>query len=244
MYKKLLGGVTTLSDLSELQPELVIGFSTLLNYQETDEGTIEDIFCLDFTSSYMNAGEAVVVDLKENGSAINVTMENREEYVECYLKWYVDNLVSKQFDSFSKGFWKVVDGYTLRLFSPSELELLVEGETTINFRALELHGTIYDGGFTKDSIVVKRFWDVVHEFEDDMKRKLLRFVTGASRPPMGGLGKLEPKLKIQKNGVDSELLPTAATCFNTLLLPEYGTRLKMKEKLLVAVENASGFGLE
>ena len=146
---------------------------------------------------------------------------------------------------------------------------MVEGEVTLNFRQLESNGTVYEGGYTKDNIVIRRFWDVVHEFNEDIKRKFLRFVTGASRPPMGGLGNLEPKLKIQKNGVDSDLLPTAATCFNTyvyyscccccccctmrthilffdcsLLLPEYATRSKMKEKLLVAVENASGFGLE
>ena len=246
VYKKLLGGEVTLSDLSELQPEVVRGFTQMLAWDEEEEGaTIEDVFCLSSEGTYKSLdGTPVTVDLKENGSGIDVTMENREEYVQLYLNWYVTLLVEKQYATFARGFWTVVDGFTLRLFSPSELELLVEGEQVINFKALENTGTVYEGGFTKSCVAVRRFWDVVHEFDDDTKRKLLRFVTGASRPPMGGLGRLEPKLKIQRNGPDSELLPTSATCFNTLLLPEYSTRGKLKRKLLVAVENASGFGLE
>lgn len=109
VYKKLLNDTlpTTLSDLYELQPELVAGFSELLNYTEDGNGKIEDIFCLDFTASYKGLdGTPIVVDLKENGSNIDVTIDNRDEYVQLYLKWYVDDLINVQFNSFSKGFWK------------------------------------------------------------------------------------------------------------------------------------------
>ena len=81
---------------------------------------------------------------------------------------------------------------------------------------------------------------------DDTTRwkKFLRFCTGADRAPIGGLKNLEPKFKIQRNGPDKVSLPTSATCFNTLLLPEYDSKLKLKRLLLVAIENASGFGLQ
>ena len=111
--------------------------------------------------------------------------------------------------------------------------------------ALEKHGTVYEGGYSGTHVAIRRFWDIVHEFDRSRKMKLLRFVTGASRAGIGGLGCLTPKLKIQRNGnQETTLLPTASTCFNTLLLPEYKSRGVMKEKLLVAIENASGFGLE
>jgi ubiquitin-protein ligase E3 A len=48
---------------------------------------------------------------------------------------------------------------------------------------------------------------------------------------------------IAKNGPDSDRLMTAHTCFNYLLLPEYKTREKMKKLIILAIENASGFGL-
>ena len=39
-------------------------------------------------------------------------------------------------------------------------------------------------------------------------------------------------------------LPTASTCYNILLLPAYSSKEKLKEKLLLAIENATGFGLK
>lgn len=38
-------------------------------------------------------------------------------------------------------------------------------------------------------------------------------------------------------------LPTAHTCFNHLLLPEYSSREKLHKMMLLAIENAEGFGL-
>jgi len=244
----------TLSDFSELKPEMVRGWMEMLAWDSSEDSAVEsqrgclmeDVFGLVFEGTYyeIDGSTPITVELIEGGSDIEVTEKNRDKYVHLYMTWYAELLVKKMFQSFSLGFWTVVSGYTLTLFSPSELELLVEGEPTLDFDALEKEGTVYEG-YTAEHICVRRFWDVVKELNDKEKRLFLRFVTGASRPPMGGLSKLIPKLKIQRNGCEpTELLPTAATCFNTLLLPEYGTREKMKRKLLVAIENASGFGLE
>jgi hypothetical protein len=48
----------------------------------------------------------------------------------------------------------------------------------------------------------------------------------------------------QRAGPDSEKLPIAHTCFNALLLPEYGSRAKLRAKLMTAIQNAQGFGLQ
>ena len=81
------------------------------------------------------------------------------------------------------------------------------------------------------------------------KRKLLQFTTGSDRIPVGGLAKL--KLIIAKNGPDSDRLvglqdltscnislrlPSAHTCFNVLLLPEYSSKDKMVELLMKAIK--------
>ncbi|GLC43977.1 hypothetical protein PLESTM_001541700 [Pleodorina starrii] len=52
-----------------------------------------------------------------------------------------------------------------------------------------------------------------------------------------------PMMKCQRKYPDTERLPTAHTCFFSLLLPEYGSRPKMRTKLLTAIDNAQGFGL-
>ena len=58
---------------------------------------------------------------------------------------------------------------------------------------------------------------------------------------IGGLARL--KLIISRNGPDTDRLPTAHTCFNAFLLPDYSSIDKLREKLLIAINNAEGFGL-
>jgi ubiquitin-protein ligase E3 A len=65
---------------------------------------------------------------------------------------------------------------------------------------------------------------------------------GSDRAPIGGLGNM--KCIIQRDGSDSDKLPTSHTCFNTLLLPEYASREKMLDRLKLAIMNSEGFGLE
>jgi HECT-domain (ubiquitin-transferase) len=42
---------------------------------------------------------------------------------------------------------------------------------------------------------------------------------------------------------DPELLPEAHTCFNHLVIPNYPSKEKLREKLLLAMENSEGFGI-
>ncbi len=83
---------------------------------------------------------------------------------------------------------------------------------------------------------------VLHSFSVDEKRRFLSFATGCARAPVGGLGKLT--LLVQRSGPDTDRLPTSHTCFNALLLPDYATLEKLRGRLLIAIENAQGFGLK
>lgn len=72
--------------------------------------------------------------------------------------------------------------------------------------------------------VVTWFWEVVHCFSEEQKKRLLFFVTGSDRVPIKGLASLQPPFVISRNGPSSNRLPTAHTCFNHLLLPAYDVR--------------------
>lgn len=65
--------------------------------------------------------------------------------------------------------------------------------------------------------------------------------SGSDRVPVGGLAKL--KMVIARNGVDTDRLPTSHTCFNVLLLPDYKNLDKLRERLLLAITHAKGFGM-
>ena len=99
----------------------------------------------------------------------------------------------------------------------------------------------YKDGYSEDSETIQHLWDTVHEMNEEDKKKFLFFLTGCDRAPINGLKDLV--ITISRYGPDSDKLPCAHTCFNHLLLPEYSSKDKLKERLLVAIQNSEGFGL-
>ncbi|XP_065728995.1 ubiquitin-protein ligase E3A isoform X3 [Phocoena phocoena] len=238
VYRKLMGKKGTFLDLGDSHPVLYQSLKDLLEY----EGNVEDDMMITFQISQTDLfGNPMMYDLKENGDKIPITNENRKEFVNLYSDYILNKSVEKQFKAFRRGFHMVTNESPLKyLFRPEEIELLICGSRNLDFQALE-ETTEYDGGYTRDSVVIREFWEIVHSFTDEQKRLFLQFTTGTDRAPVGGLGKL--KMIIAKNGPDTERLPTSHTCFNVLLLPEYSSKEKLKERLLKAITYAKGFGM-
>ncbi|KAJ1656434.1 hypothetical protein IWQ61_003991 [Dispira simplex] len=237
LYKKLMNRPVGLADLRTLDPSLAQGLQTLLDYDGDD---LEETFDRTFQVTYRSVGNVHHYDLKPSGANISLTQHNRHEFVDLYVDFLLNQSVHKQFRAFQEGFKSVCTGNAIRLFQAEELEQLICGSSDLDFRALE-EVTLYDGGFTAKSRVIRYFWEVVHDFTDEQKKRLLFFTTGSDRVPIGGLGKLQ--FVIAKNGVNSDRLPTSHTCFNVLLLCEYNSKEKLRNRLLTALGNAEGFGM-
>ncbi|CAF3649699.1 unnamed protein product [Rotaria socialis] len=243
LYRKLLGKFGTFEDLATSHPTSYKSLKSLLAFNEKDEGmTVEDAFSLTFQVAITDAiGSQLLFDLKDGGYTISVTNANREEFVQLYSDLLLNKSIQRQFDPFFHGFLLVTHDSSLRkLFRADEIDLLVAGSHVLDFNQLALAAE-YDGGYSKDSPTIKNFWTVLMTFTDEQKRKFLRFTTGSDRTPIGGLARL--KLIISRNGPDTDRLPTAHTCFNALLLPDYSSIEKLQEKLSIAIDNAEGFGL-
>ncbi|XP_071801445.1 probable E3 ubiquitin-protein ligase HECTD2 [Asterias amurensis] len=237
IYKKLHQEKMDLQDLLEVQPSLGNGLKELLEY----EGDVENTFCQTFQISFTSLGDEVVtVDLLPDGSQIAVTNQNREEFVRLYVQHVLVDSVAAQFEAFAHGFQTVCGGSALRLFQAAETEMLVCGSPELDFEALEASAT-YEDGYTRTYSTIIAFWTIVHSLSIKKKRKLLHFITGSDKVPLKGLSSLP--IVIQRNGPESDRLPTAMTCFNRLLLPAYNSQEVLKQKLLVAIENSKGFGL-
>lgn len=237
VYRKLLGLPLGLEDM--VDSTVRDGLQRLLDYVGDD---VEDVFCLSFDVSWMDLGVQKRKELKPNGSSIYVTSANKEEYVKLYVEWSLVESVYVQFERFQSGFMKVMGNSTLELLKAEELEMLVVGTPELDFEALEAN-TEYDGGYTKDSPVVRNFWKFVKSAPRSQQLDLLKFTTGTSKAPVGGLGSMT--FKIQRAGPDSINLPTTHTCFNTILLPDYGNNYEKLERLLGrAIIECEGFGLQ
>ena len=100
--------------------------------------------------------------------------------------------------------------------------------------------------------MVQWFWSIVEDYSEEMRARLLQFVTGSSRVPLQGFKALQgstgaagPRLfTLHLIEAPTENLPKAHTGFNRLDLPPYPTREKMREKLTQAVEETCGFAVE
>ncbi|XP_066998612.1 ubiquitin-protein ligase E3A [Anabrus simplex] len=239
VYKKLMGKKGTYYDLEDWNPALFNGLKEMLEYEGDD---MEEIFVQTFRICYQDVfGTTFFHELKDGGDHILVCQHNKREFVDLYAEFLLNTSVEKQFRAFRRGFQMVTDESPLHLlFRPEEVEQLVCGSKNFDFNELE-EATEYDGGYALDSPVIKNFWDIVHKMPLESKRKLLQFATGSDRVPVGGLSKL--KLIIARNGPDSDRLPTAHTCFNVLLLPEYETKEKLNDRLMKAINYSKGFGM-
>ncbi|ETO34844.1 ubiquitin protein ligase [Reticulomyxa filosa] len=236
MFKKLLGNPIDFDDFRDFDPEMARGFEQLLQFN----GDVENTFCRNFSVPYSYYGEERSDDLKKDGSKIPLTNDNREEYVDLYVRYLLEESVKVQFESFRRGFQLVCDSELFTKFTSGELELLICGNRQFDFEKLE-QTCRYENGFSKQTSLIKHFWTIVHKLSEEDKRKLLSFCTGSDRVPIRGLGELQ--LTIAKHGSNDAQLPTSHTCFNHILLPEYSSVEILRERLLTAIQNSEGFGL-
>ena len=214
LYKKLVGLPVGIKDLGDMNPQMHESLQLLLDF----EGNVEETYCRSFSVDTDVFGEIVSHELKENGANIPITNENREEYVNLYVDWYLNKSISSQFEALKHGFLKVCDGEVFRMLNAEELELLICGNPILDFYDLQSVST-YEDGFTSDSATILDFWKVLHSLTFEEKKKFLTFATGSDRAPVGGLKNM--KFVISRNGPNSDHLITAHTCFNHVLLPDY-----------------------
>mmetsp|Transcript_470 Transcript_470/g.1072 ORF Transcript_470/g.1072 Transcript_470/m.1072 type:complete len:1462 (+) Transcript_470:89-4474(+) len=237
VYRKLLGRSLGLEDM--VDEELKNGLQALLDYDGDD---VEDVFCLNFEVTWTSLGSEKRMELKPNGANIPVTSSNKEEYVLLYVRWLLVDSIQKQWEAFENGVMHVLDGSSLDLLRPDELERLVVGTAHLDYEALR-QNTVYEGGYDAESAVVQNFWKFCLDADSDTQVRLLKFATGSPKAPIGGLAAMP--FKIQRAGPDSQQLPTAHTCFNTLLLPDYGEDYSKLSRLLGrAILDCEGFGLQ
>ena len=239
IYRKLMGMKGCFADLYDWNPNLHQSLSKML---QDDESDFEEVYMQNFEISYKDVFDNVIThELKENGSTLMVTQDNKREFVNLYADFLLNENIEKQFRAFRKGFQMVMAESPLNmLFRPEEVELLVCGSKHFDVTQLQ-KATEYEHGYTADSQIIKDFWEIVYEMPIELQRKLLEFSTGSDRVPVGGLSNL--KLVIARHGPDSDRLPTSHTCYNILLLPEYDSKEKLKDRLLKAISFSKGFGM-
>lgn len=156
----------------------------------------------------------------------------------------------------------------LNYFDERELELMLCGMQEIDVDDWQ-RNSIYRH-YNRNSKQVLWFWQVnllivimlnkifniiyicnyqfVRDTDNEKRARLLQFVTGTCRVPVGGFAELmgsngSQRFCIEKVGKET-WLPRSHTCFNRLDLPPYKSYDQLVEKLNYAIEETEGFGQE
>lgn len=239
-YKMILKKKILLSDMESVDADYHRSLQWML------DNPIAGIMDETFSAIDDKFGEMITVELKPGGEHIEVTDENKREYVERMVEWRIVKRVEEQFRAFISGFSELIPLDLINVFDERELELLMGGMSEIDVDDWKRF-TDYRG-FTEQDDVVQWFWQCVQKWPAEQRSRLLQFATGTSRIPVNGFKDLQGsdgprRFTIEKSGEVNQL-PKSHTCFNRIDLPPYPSREVLENKLVLAIEEGMRFGNE
>ncbi|XP_076267245.1 E3 ubiquitin-protein ligase Nedd4 isoform X9 [Rhynchophorus ferrugineus] len=236
-YKMMLSKQIDLKDMESVDSEY---YKSLLWIKENDPSGLDLTFSVDEESF----GHTTVHELIEGGANVALDNSNKDDYIKCIIQWRFVGRVQEQMNAFLEGFSDLVPLSVIKIFDEHELELLMCGIQHIDVKDWKLN-TVYKGDYHANHLVIQYFWRVVLSFNNEMRARLLQFVTGTSRVPMNGFKELYGSNGLQLFTIEkwgsTDNYPRAHTCFNRLDLPPYESYAQLKEKLIKAIEGSQGF---
>lgn len=157
-WKQILNYEPNLNDLKEIDLELYNSLQSLINNDV-------DSLCLSFTSDEDEFGSYLSIPLKENGSKIDVTNENKNEYIRLLSNYVLKDSIQDQVNAFCEGFYSLLLLSEIRIFTPNELNMLIGGTISIDVNDLK-NNVEYELPYTADTHVVKLFFDVISKWNN------------------------------------------------------------------------------
>jgi E3 ubiquitin-protein ligase HUWE1 len=252
--RKLILGLAplTLGDMATVDPGLYEGKVKYLMQERYKQNTtpcsLEELDLKFEDCPQPDVFPDVRSDLCSKGASVAVTEDNKLQYLKLLCDHRMRRSVSKQLEAMLRGFKAVVPEdlrqMIRRVVTPDEFSMLLCGVSQLDVNEWRLHSLREEG---MDDQTWDALWEVIEQFSQNDRGRLLEFVTGSSTLPAGGFARLPgfggPGL-VQKFTVvmRQQGLPTAATCFNRLYLPPYEDTVKMRSALLEAIAHKdSGF---
>lgn len=266
-FKALLGQPLQLDDLESVYPQLVATikeFMALVEEKKAIEadktidtemksqrirdikykgGSVEDMW---LTFEMPGSQEELV----RGGAQRDVTIHNLAEWIDLVVDALAGKGIQAQFDAIREGFNFIFPVEKLSVFEPTELETLMCGSIEQDWsKEAILDAANYTHGFTVHSKVSQWFATLLSSFDEEQRRKFLRFATGSPRLPPRGFKGFHHRLTLSRKDAEKshsadDYYPSVSTCFLFIKIPEYSSYELFKERFLTAVENGQqGFGL-
>ena len=125
------------------------------------------------------------IDLCYNGHNINVTEHNKYKYIILLIQYKLKYSIENNLNSFLNGFHTIIPKNIIKNsnFNENELNLILNGKERIQIIELQAY-CIYPNsnlGFNDIHDSIRWFWNILHEFNENQKRKILQFWTGTGK---------------------------------------------------------------
>ena len=241
IYKLITNTPISYHDMEDYDQDFYNSIKKLLENNFTGTDTY-----LTYSYNYDNFGKIETVDLIENGRNVDVTESNKFDYVQklCSAKLY--DTIKPQIEALLKGLYSIIPQKLISIFTYRELELVISGLPEIDVNDWK-NNTQYEN-YTKDTPIIKYFWEIIESYDNDERAEFLQFVTGSSKVPLEGFKALQGIGGVNKFLISKvfdqnfDRLPRAHTCTNQLDLPEYPSKEILKQRLKFAIKEGKGFG--
>lgn len=234
-----------LDDFKEEDPET---YTTLKNIQDNNA---EDLDLTFSTCVKDGKGCMMNIDLMNEGSEINVTDENKHDYIEKYIYWYFQKRIAAPIKIIQNEFRTILSSTKAltRVFKNiSEIQDLLCGEEYIDLLDMYKH-TIYSGALKKlkeADPVSGNFWKFLFSLNSTQLSSFLYFSLGTSKPPIGGFQNMlladHTKTGFTIVGNAESRFMTANTCFNSISIPMITDYVDFVEAMINSLASAMGFG--
>ncbi|XP_056272847.1 probable E3 ubiquitin-protein ligase HERC4 [Pseudoliparis swirei] len=234
LFKKLLGVEPTLDDLKEFSPAVGKRLQCILGYEE------EELKDLDFEINWGGTD----VDLDPQNPLKPLTVQNKKEFVDSYVRHALSASVVDVFGEFQRGFFQVCERTLVKLFLPEQLRGALVGQDVYDWPKLK-QNTVWGPHF--DDNTKQMFWEIFDELTEDQRKDFFLFVTGYRIVPILGMDQIQ--MKVQVPQVESgqhrhdELLPESLTCHSILYLPLYSSKELLRGRLTAALIKERGFSM-
>jgi N-acetylneuraminic acid mutarotase len=209
LWKPMVGMELEEGDLVAIDNVLMNAMTGLLDDEQlAGKGVTKENFeeMYPFTFTYSSSDERIV-ELKEGGRNVNVTWDNRAEYVKLVKEFRLYE-IDTQVAAIRRGLISIIPARFLSLLTWKELELEVCGSPEIDIELLK-QNTKYTGCSASDQHIIY-FWTVLEKFSQLERAQYLRFAWGRSRLPTAA--KFTDKMKIDSSADRSvHHLPLAHT---------------------------------
>lgn len=186
---------------------------------------------------------------------IPIDKENLHIYIECVVNYEMNDPKIEMFiEYFIKGFEKIIpDIYALSLSQFSKhncgyLSRLISENGKEDFPTETFIKNLTLQGYEETDCTIQYLYEILrNDMSDEERWAFFEFFTSMAMLPSGGLSALRPGVCISKSQdykAGMNLYPTASTCVNMLILPDYQDKEELLEKILYVVKNEHRFHLD